>query len=117
MVVGKEEKKKKKRKTQASPFETRCGWTEASEITRDRKRNRSPNKHCCYVVKIGGDWKCVSVRVSLATQYARFLRVFAYAYRRHVSSIREERKVASDVSEGPDRLETRRTGIFALGAA
>lgn len=115
--VGKEEKKK--RKTRASP-RSKLGNAmrmdrETREITRDRKRNPRPNKHQ-LLRRCKRDREIGTVRVSLATQYARrFLRVrppAAREFRRFESG--EEKWRDPDVSRR-DRLETRRTGIFALG--
>lgn len=92
---------------------------ETREITRDRKRNPRPNKHQ-LLRRCKRDRGIGTVRVSLATQYARrFLRVrirvrppAAREFRRFESG--EEKWRDPDVSRR-DRLETRRTGIFALG--
>lgn len=88
---------------------------ETREITRDRKRNPRPNKHQ-LLRRCKRDREIGTVRVSLATQYARrFLRVrppAAREFRRFESG--EEKWRDPDVSRR-DRLETRRTGIFALG--
>lgn len=114
---------KKKRKTRASP-RSKLGNAmrmdrETREITRDRKRNPRPNKHQ-LLRRCKRDRGIGTVRVSLATQYARrFLRVrirvrppAAREFRRFESG--EEKWRDPDVSRR-DRLETRRTGIFALG--